>query len=180
MLAPLIHELLVEVAALLDASGIEYEICGSAMLCLSGLDIPVGDLDLAVAAADEHRVREALAGWRLEEPPSHEPWRTSWFIRATPPDIGAGRTIDIMGGLALMIDGTVAEIPMRRGGNVSLGARDYPVASLAHWYHVYRVYDPKKAALVAGALSDEAILLGARELQIADTFSPTLIVRIKG
>ncbi len=76
--------------------------------------------------------------------------------------------------------GSVVEIPMRGGRNVTLGGRDFPLASLGHWYHLYRVYDPAKAALIAGALSDEAIMVAAGDLQIADTFSPTLIVRIKG
>ena len=174
-----IEEVLLRVVRLLRSVGVAYQVGGSALLRLSGLDVPVNDLDIAVAAADREDSLRALVGWQLDSPPSHEPWRTDWLLRATPLDGESTASVDIMGGLALVIDGGVADFPMAVGKTVDIGGIEVELARLAHWYHLYRVHNPAKAALAASLLSDDEILAAADDLQIADTFSPTLIVRIR-
>lgn len=178
-LPPEIEDMLLSVARLLGAAGVAYQVGGSALLRLSGLDVTVNDLDIAVAAEDRVDVVRALAGWQLDSPPSHEPWRTGWLLRATPPAGEGTASLDIMGGLALVIDGAVVDFPMTVGRNIDIGGVEVELARVAHWYHLYRVHNPAKAALAAGLLSDDEILVAADDLQIADTFSPTLIVRIR-
>ena len=170
---------LTEVARRFEAGDVEYYVGGSLLLRLCGYDVPVGDIDVVVPADSRSRVRRALDGLDLEAPASSDPWRTSWLLRATV-ETGSGSIgLDVMGGLALVIDGEVARFPFAPGRRVDLGTHLVPLGDTAAWYHLYRVHNPARAALVAGRLSDAEIMDAARRLSIDHTFSPTLIVRIE-
>jgi Fe-S cluster biogenesis protein NfuA len=86
--------------------------------------------------------------------------------------------IDVIGDLRVGIDDAIAHFPVMVERWIPLGGVDIAVAPLRHWYHLYRMHRPERAALIATMLSDAEILAGAHELGIGDVFSPTLIVRI--
>ncbi|MEA2000419.1 MAG: NifU family protein [Actinomycetota bacterium] len=178
MLPEPIQAALIEIARKFDSERISYRIGGSAMLAMSGIDVPIGDIDLVVDATSREAVDRVLADRDVEEPDSSGPWRSDWFVRTSWPTDSGTVNIDVIGGLALVIDERVAIFPFGSGQRVDLGGVEISVGSLAHWYHLYRVHDPGKAALIAGRLSDKAIMGAATELGIGDVFSPTLIVRI--
>ena len=86
--------------------------------------------------------------------------------------------MDLIGDLGMVIDGTVASFPIL-GERVEVAdGVSVVLAPLRHWYHLYRVHAPEKAAMIADRLTDEEIVAGADELGIGSVFSPTLIVRI--
>lgn len=178
MIPDAIEAALVAVATRLRHAGINYEIGGSAMLRLAGLDVAVGDIDIVVDADSREAVLDVFADRKITEPPGNDPWRTNWFMRTEWSTAAGDVGVDVMGGLALVIDGEVTELPLGAGTVVDVAGSDVAVARLAHWYHVYRAYEPRKAALIAGLLSDSEIIAAAADLHIAHTFSPTLIVRI--
>jgi Fe-S cluster biogenesis protein NfuA len=178
MLPPPIESALVEIASCLTQAGIKFQVGGSVMLRLAGLDVAVGDIDIVVAAESKRAVIDLFAGRRIEEPASREPWRTDWFIRTSWSTEQGDVQVDVMGGLAILVGGEIAELPLVGGDLVKVGSGEIPLARAAHWYHLYRVHDPRKAALVAGVLTDAAIVAAADDLHIAHIFSPTLIVRI--
>lgn len=178
MLPEPIHSALIEIARAFDSERISYRIGGSVMLAMSGIDVPIGDIDLVVDASSREAVDRVLAGRDIEELGASGPWRTDWFFRTSWPVGTATVNVDVIGGLALVIDDRVAIFPFGSGQRVELDDVEIAVGSLAHWYHLYRVHDPGKAAIIAGTLSDETILEAATELGIGDVFSPTLIVRI--
>jgi Fe-S cluster biogenesis protein NfuA len=178
MLPEPIESALAEIAARFRQAGIKYQVGGSVMLRSAGLDVAVGDIDIVVAADSRRAVMEIFAGRRIEEPARAEPWRTRWFIRTDWSTEMGEAQVDVMGGLAIVVDGEVARLPLEDGSVIDIGGLDVPVAPLAHWYHIYRAHDPRKAALLASLLTDAEILAAANDLQIAHIFSPTLIVRI--
>ena len=155
-----------ETARRFEEAGIAYQLGGSAMLRLSGFDIAVGDIDVVVAWADRDAVVEALEGLAIEEPPRAGPWRTDWLIRAT---LDTGTTtvgLDAMGGLALMIEGVLVRFPLTIERSVAVDRWDIPLAPLAHWYHIYRVHNPAKAAQIRQRLDLATVRKAARELSI--------------
>jgi Fe-S cluster biogenesis protein NfuA len=178
MLPTGIQTALLEVVSRFNQAGIVYEVGGSVMLRLAGLDVPVGDVDIVVGADSRADIVASISDRQLEEPTSRDPWRTAWFMRTGWPvdDVEVG--VDIMGGLALVIDGELAQFPVGMGTTAIVGGITIPLGSLPHWYHLYRVHDPTKAALLAARLTDAEILAAAADLQISQVFSPTLIVRI--
>ncbi len=176
MLPEPIQSALTALALRLDDAGVSYQLGGSAMLRLDGFDVPVGDLDIVVEASARAAVESILTA--STEGLSAEPWRSAWFLRADWPVGEASVAVDVIGGLALVIDGRVVDFPFEVARLVELGDVKVPLAPLHHWYHLYRIHDPAKAALVARRLTDEEIMTGAAELGIDDLFSPTLIVRI--
>lgn len=176
MLPEPIQSALMGLAACLEDAGVAYRLGGSSMLRLAGLDVPVGDLDVVVEGSSRAAVESILPTFR--EPSSSEPWRSTWFLRADWPVADGSVAIDVIGDLALVVDGKPIDFPFAAGSYVNVGGVRVALAPLRHWYHLYRVHDPAKAVLIAGRLSDEDIMAGAAELGIADIFSPTLIVRI--
>ena len=149
---------------------------GSVMLALNGFGVQVADIDIVVRAAD----REPVAGLfavRTERARTGI-WRSEWSFRAEWPVGGERVGVDVIGDLQAVVDGVEARFPLRVERRVTVGGVDIPLAPLRHWYHLYRVHHPGKAAMIAARLSDAEILAGADELGIAGTFSPTLIVRI--
>ncbi len=172
----LIHSALVEIAGLLDAAGVEYYIGGSAMLSLEGFDVPVGDIDLVVAAESRPLIELIFIEHQVRQ--SKLPWHSSWLLGATWGTGDEAIAIDIIGDLALEIDGVIAQFPIAGLETVSVGDTEIKLGPLRHWYHLYRVHSPEKAKMIAGWLTDEEIMTGAAELGISDSFSPTLIVRM--
>lgn len=178
MLPEPINTALAELARRFAEAGVDYCIGGSAMLRLSGLDVAVGDIDVLVGADSRAAVLEIFAGRSISEPDGAEPWRTEWFLRTDWPVGSQTVAVDILGGLALIIDRQLVRLPVATDVAISVENMPVPLASLGHWYHTYRAYDPTKAALIADRLSDEEIVAAADELGIGQLFSPTLIVRI--
>ena len=173
-----IEAALIEVARRLSAADVDFLVGGSARLRLAGLDVPVNDIDLVVRSADRQRVADALRDFDVHQQPSSEPWRSQWLMLA---DIPVGEDvvgIDVIGGLALEIEAVTATFPFEADAAIHVGEILVQLVPLAHWYHLYRVYNPNKAALVAGVLTNAAIVAAADDLGIGGVFSPTLIVRI--
>jgi Fe-S cluster biogenesis protein NfuA len=176
MLPQPIRSVLADLATRLDLAGIPYVLGGSAMLQLSGLDVTVGDLDILVDGSSRHAIESMLADYR--EPQSTDPWRSQWFLRSEWSAAGASLPVDVIGDMALMIDGEAVFFPFDVERFADIGEARVPLAPLRQWYHLYRVHDPAKAILIAKQLTDDEIMTGAAELGIDGTFSPTLIVRI--
>ncbi len=171
-LAPRIQSALVEIIGLFEAAGIDHYVGGSVMLALRGFDVAPVDIDFLVAGADRSLVETIFADTATE--PDRDPWRSSWLLRTS----WDGNPIDVMGDLALQIDGAEARFPLVADNHTRV--RDVVVAlgPLRHWYHLYRVHNPARAEMIATVLGDDEIVAGAAELGIAESFSPTLIVRI--
>lgn len=178
MLPEDIKTALVDLARRFELAGVAYRLGGSAMLRLAGIDVAVNDIDVVVEAPARSGVIEALADLGLEEPTSSEPWRSDWFLRTKVVTSGDPVGVDIIGGMALVIDGVVVRFPFEPSHLVRIDEIDIAVAPLAQWYHLYRVHDSSKAAVVASHLQDGEIMAAASDLGIAHVFSPTLIVRI--
>lgn len=157
---------LADVARIFGEADVQYQVGGSAMLALHGFDVAVGDIDVVVAGSARDRVDAALVDLVIEIPVRREPWRTDWLIRAQlqMPDGPVG--LDVMGGLALVIDGSVARFPLVVERHVSIDGWEIPLAPLAHWYHLYRVHNPEKAALIRKRLDDAAVREAACALSI--------------
>lgn len=169
---------LADIADRFDRAGVGFWIGGSLMVRLSGLDVAVHDIDVVVARSARDEVVDAMHGIDLIEPPTRDPWRSAWFLQAKMPTAAGLVKVDLVGEMALMIDGECAVFPADPTSFVSVAGLSLPLGSLAQWYHLYRVHDPAKAEVIAGRLSDEEIIMAAEELGIASGFSPTLIVRI--
>jgi hypothetical protein len=71
-----------------------------------------------------------------------------------------------MGGLALTIDGRHIRFPVVVERQELVGGVEIPLASLAHWYHIYRVHNPDRAVLVRAHLDEATIERAARDLSI--------------
>ena len=178
MLEPRLQHAITEVASRFAAAGVDYYVGGSLMLRLCGYHVEVGDIDVVVAAGARRQVMDALADLRIDEPQHVEPWRTAWLLRTDLDTVAGSVRLDIIGELAIVIDGELARFPFAPSSQVALGDVRLPLGDVAAWYHLYRVHNPARAALVASRLSDEEIMAAARRLSIDHVFSPTLIVRI--
>ena len=178
MLEPRLRDALTDVTRRFAAADIAYYLGGSLLLRLRGYEVMVGDIDVVVGADDRLRVVRALESLDVSTPQSSEPWRTGWLLRTAVKTDSGSVGVDVMGGLALVIDGEVAQFPVAPRGHVDLGGYRVPLGDVAEWYHLYRVHNPARAALVAGRLSDDEIMAAAERLSIDHVFSPTLIVRI--
>ena len=165
-----------EIANRLESAGIAYCIGGSAMLALAGFDIPVGDVDVVVDPSAREEVERVFPDHYERQ--SAEPWRSEWLLRARwrVGDNAVG--VDVIGGLGLMVDDSLARFPVVHRTTAVVDGVAVALAPMAHWYHLYRVHAPFKAEMIASSLTDDEIVGAAGELGIADTFSPTLIVRI--
>ncbi len=167
---------LAEIADRLDSAGIAYCIGGSAMLALVGFDTSVGDIDVVVDPEARGDVERIFSDHYERQ--SVEPWRSEWLLRARWTAGGETVGVDVIGGLGLIIDGSLAKFPVRHDTTASLDGIAVALAPLAHWYHLYRVHTPVKAEMIASRLTDDDLVCAAAELGIGDAFSPTLIVRI--
>lgn len=176
MLPESIESALAAVARRLRNAGIEYCLGGSAMLDLAGFEVPVGDIDLVVAAESRAVVEEIFEATARRT--AVEPWQSDWFLRTEWSQGDAKVGIDVIGGLVMTLDGRRAVFPLASEQQAGVGDMVVPLVPLRHWYHLYRAHAPDKAQLIAGSLTDDEIIEGAHELGIGDVFSPTLIVRI--
>lgn len=166
-LPPPIRLGLIQMARRFDEADVAYLVGGSAMLNLRGIEVPVGDIDLVVAASQRRSVECALRDYPMEIPPQRDPWRTDWLIRASVETVAGVARIDVMGGLALIIDGSLARFPLVADLQVDFHGIEIPLANLGHWYHLYRAYNPDKAALIRPHLDTATIEQAARALSIA-------------
>ena len=178
MLEVPLRDALTEVARRFAGAAIDYYLGGSLMLRLRGYEVAVGDIDVVVAADSHAQVVHALAGLPISEPLSREPWRTGWLLRSDIATVAGTVGLDVMGGLALLIDGELARFPVAATAHAEVGDFCVPLGDVAAWYHLYRAHNPTRAALVASKLSDDEIMAAAQRLSIDHMFSPTLIVRI--
>lgn len=178
MLEQRLQDALTDVVRRFAAANVDYYVGGSLMLRLRGYELVVGDIDVVVSADARLQVMQALDGLEFDTPHSSEPWRTGWLLQTT---LGTGSgsvDLDVMGGLAVVIDGEVAHFPVAPERRVDVDGDLVPLGDVAAWYHLYRVHNPARAAVVASRLSDDEIMAAARRLSIDHLFSPTLIVRI--
>lgn len=166
-LEPAVSAELVAVADALGTAGIEFLVGGSALLVLSGIDVAVGDLDLYTDEADPGVVVAALSDWQCEvRGVGPEPWRSAWVMQAKR---GSGISVDMIGGLAVMIDGELAQFPVAMAMWVEVAGRAVPLAPLAQWYHLYRIHNPAKADLIAGSVRPGDLCVAAAALGITWT-----------
>ncbi len=176
MLPEPIRGALADIAGRFDAAGVNYCIGGSTMLALAGFDVSIGDIDVVVDA-DTRQVVEGLFD-DIEVRESKKPWLSTWLLRA---QWGTGEDavgVDLIGDLAISIDGAAARLPTTVEREVAVDGASIALAPLRHWYHLYRVHAPHKARMIASRLTNKEILDAADELGIGNSFSPTLIVRI--
>jgi hypothetical protein len=160
---PAIAGAVTEVAAGFRRAGIDLAVGGSVMLALNGIAVVPHDVDVVVEAADREAVAAILPA-PTESVPRRGPWRTAWLLRTEWPVPGGGVGLDVIGGLALEIDGALARFPLIVERAVMLSGIVIPLAPLAHWYHLYRVHDPAKAGLIRPYLDPAAITAAAAEL----------------
>lgn len=165
-LAPRLRGALAEVARRLSHGDVPFVVGGSAMLACRGLDVVVGDLDICTTGDQLDVVLTALESLnpvvRREAPP---PWRSTWLVRAAFP--GDNAAVDVIGDLAIDIDGTVARFPVDVDHADVVDVEGVAVAfdSMWRWYHLYMVHNPARAAQIAdvagpGDLEDAASELG--------------------
>ncbi len=176
MLPAHVESALVEITALLDAADVAYNVGGSALLAIEGFDVPVGDIDFVVDPAGRSVIELIFPDHEVRQ--STPPWESAWLLGARWGGGDDAVSIDIIGGLALEIDGAVARFPISGAETTDIGDAEIKLGPLRHWYHLYRVHTPAKAEMIAGWLTDDEIMAGAAELGISEVFSPTLIVRI--
>ena len=155
-----------EVSRRFDNAGVAYVVGGSTMLRLSGIDVTVGDIDVVVAGSDRAAVDVAIEGLIVEFPDRREPWRTEWLVRGTLETPAGSVALDVMGGLALIIDGKHIRFPLVVERRETVGGYEVPLACLAHWYHVYRVHNPDRAMLIRKHLDEATLERAARDLSI--------------
>jgi Fe-S cluster biogenesis protein NfuA len=176
MLPAVAETALMDIVQQLDDRRVDYCVGGSVMLALSGFDVTVGDIDIAVPATARGPVESIF--------PSHTErgrttlWRSDWSFRTEWEVDSQTVGVDIIGGLRVAVDGEEASFPVMADRWVAVGDVEVALAPLRHWYHLYRMHRPGKAAMIASRLSDAEIVAGAHELGIGGSFSPTLIVRI--
>ena len=132
---------LLEITRRLQGAGIEFQVGGSLMLRLHGYDIEPGDIDLVVGTDLRGEVERVLHDLPIEEPPHREPWRTDWFLRVTLSMPGGDVGVDVMGGLALFVDGVLVRLPESPATSVAVEGTEIPLASRADWYHLSRVHN---------------------------------------
>lgn len=156
-----------EVVAAFRGAGIAVAVGGSVMLALNGIEVVPGDIDVIVAATDRTAATKLLPG-RFESVPRHGPWRTGWLLRTGWPAAGTTVGLDVIGGLAVEIDGFVARFPLRVERTVVVEGVPIPLAPLSHWYHLYRVHDPAKATLIRSRLDPAAIAAAGAALGLRD------------
>lgn len=165
-LEPLVATELAAVAAALDNAEIGFLLGGSALLVLSGIDVPVRDLDIYTDHDDPKDVTAALAAWQCEvRAGGPEPWVSRWVVYA---DRGSGISIDLIGGLAVITDGGVARFAATSSKKAFVADRPIGLGPIAQWYHLYRVHNRAKADMIAATIGLEACGAVARELGIAD------------
>lgn len=165
-LAPGLRGALADVARRLSHDGIPFVVGGSTMLAARGLDVTVGDLDICTTGDRLDAVLTALESLnpvvRREPPP---PWRSKWLVRAAFP--GDGTAVDVIGDLAIDIDGATVRLPVDRAHAEVVEVEGEAVAfdSMWRWYHLYTVHNPARAAQIAaiagpGVLENAAAELG--------------------
>lgn len=163
-LEPAVSAELAAVADALSTAGIAFLLGGSALLVLSGIDVPVRDLDLYTDQSDPGAVVVALRDWQCEvRGGGPEPWHSAWVLRA---NRGSGISVDMIGGLAVMIDGELAQFPVAMAKWVEVAGRAVPLAPLAQWYHLYRVHNPAKADRIAAQIGPSELRAAAGALGI--------------
>jgi len=170
MLASPISDALIEIVARLEHSEVEYCVGGSVMLALNGFDVEPGDIDIAVRGD----ARPAIVGMFADhiDRPRTDLWRSEWALRAEWDVGGVPVGVDVMGDLRVNVDGVEAGFPVVAGRKVLVDGHDVVLAPLRHWYHLYRMHRPEKAAMIASLLSEEEIAFGARELGIESRSFP--------
>jgi len=141
---------------------VPFVVGGSSLLALLGGNVEVGDIDLVVGS-DRLDLVQALAGdwWAGIVTPDDHPHVHSQWLAAL--DVG-GEPIEIMGGLALVVDGVRWELPPRSSGMIELRGRSVPLAPIGPWVALYSVYQPSRALELAAFLSPQEQQRTAREL----------------
>lgn len=155
-LTPRLRLGLADVARRLAACGVEFVVGGSAMLACRGVDVTVGDLDVCVSAEHLENVCAAFGAERSHvSDDAPDPWKSAWLL-ATAVDTSAGPVpVDVMGDLAIVVDGVVVHFPARADDVVAVSGVPVAFDSMWHWYHLYRVHDPARAALIAAVAGPE-------------------------
>ena len=127
---------------LADAA-IDYQLGGSAMLVLRGIDTPVGDLDLVFRSGSGQRVAASLEEWwEGFSTIDHPHFDSDWYARISV----SGIPVDLVGGFAIKEVGTLT---FMSGGHVDVAGTSIPLAPVDHWISIYERHDPAKAAQLA-------------------------------
>lgn len=153
---------LVDIVPTFHQAGVEVAVGGSVMLALNGMDVTPEDIDVVVAA--DRNLVAAILPMRSEPVPRRGSWRTGWLLRTDWPTSSGEVAFDVIGGLAVEIEGVLASFPFRVEREVTVEGVAIPLAPLSHWYHLYRVHNPARAALIRSRLDATVIAAAAAEL----------------
>ena len=138
---------LIQLHRRLGAAGIDYQLGGSAMMVLRGIDVPVGDLDLIFPSESGEEVAAALEEWwEGFSTIDHPDFASDWYARISVSDI----PVDLVGGFAIKEMGTLA---FKSGGYADVAGTSIPLAPVDHWISIYERHDPAKAAQLAELVS---------------------------
>ena len=156
---PQLASALVAVADWFDHHQVPFGLCGSAMLSLLGLEVEVGDLDLAVSGEAEAEL--ALAPWPRLAPEAASPLFGSDWLKRFDVD---GTTLECIGSLRVLLGGRFVDVPFEGGPVTTVAGRQITLVRPEVWYHVYRVYRPERADALGTLIGSEAIAAGGRVL----------------
>lgn len=158
---PSVRRALRTVAARLSAHEVPFALGGSGLLWALGLASEVRDVDLMLEPADERRMLDATADWRVRHTrEGTELWASDWFSQLEVD----GVAVDAIGGMAFRHTAGVARLPLRAAGTIDVDGVSVPYADPALWWAVYRVYKPDRARLLERVLDPDETAAVAAEL----------------
>lgn len=137
-----IRRALLLLAARFELDRIDFQVGGSVLLALSGAPLTPRDLDLVFRPGDRGRVEGCIGELVVTGPvPPSGRWRSTWLISGRVEKV----PVDLIGGPALQVDGSVRRFPFVTGGVAQVDGRAVPIAPLDQWAEIYRVVDRGKA-----------------------------------
>ena len=124
----------------LRAAEIDYQLGGSAMMVLRGIDTSVGDLDLVFPPGSAQAVTSALEPWwEGFSTIDHPHFASDWYAQISV----SGIPVDLVGGFAIKGAGTLL---FTDGGYAEVAGNLIPLAPVDQWIRIYEKHDPAKAA----------------------------------
>lgn len=141
------------IAERFNRSGIAYQMGGSVLLHAFDLDGEVDGIDLVFPAAARNelaKLLQAATGVTAEFGVDEEPFVPAWRCVHH----WGTETLDCIGGMAVDMGGSVIRLPYRPGGTWHLDGVEIPMAPAEQWLFVYRIVDPRSAALLASVVDD--------------------------
>lgn len=123
---------------------VAFLVGGSALAALHGADVSVGDIDLVTSAESLDALAQAAGDWWRGHRGigGHPHLESSWVG-----DLEVeGEKVEVMGGLALIVNNVRWEMPLRPGGFAAVLGRPIPLAPLGPWVVLYSLYRPAMTA----------------------------------